>query len=115
MEECEILHVTPSYAQIKTVSGKEQTVSLRDIAPLPSPIPNLPEQPVSNEETPNNPSHYLPPLHTTPEPAPGQAQQPVICQDSMPHAVTSSDSGPRRSSRTRTEVDRLNYDTLGGS
>ncbi len=36
VEECDIVHITPSYAQIKTISGKEQTVSLRDLAPLPS-------------------------------------------------------------------------------
>ena len=36
VEECDILHVTPTYAQIRTDSGKEQTVSLRDLAPLPS-------------------------------------------------------------------------------
>ncbi len=36
VEECVITHATPSYAQIKTLNGKEQTVSLQDLAPLPN-------------------------------------------------------------------------------
>ncbi len=36
-EEVELVNVTPTYAQIKLASGREQTVSLRDLAPLPQP------------------------------------------------------------------------------
>ena len=36
-EEVELVNITPTYAQVKHKSGLEQTVSLRDLAPLPSP------------------------------------------------------------------------------
>ena len=35
-EEVELLEATPTYAKVKLDSGREQTVSLRDLAPLPS-------------------------------------------------------------------------------
>jgi len=34
-EEVELVRVTPTYAQVRYQSGREQTVSLRDLAPLP--------------------------------------------------------------------------------
>ena len=35
-DEVELINITPTYAQVKHPSGREQTVSLRDLAPLPN-------------------------------------------------------------------------------
>ena len=35
VEEVDLIEVNPSYAQVRTASGRELTVSLRDLAPLP--------------------------------------------------------------------------------
>jgi hypothetical protein len=45
VEEVDIIEVNPSYAQVKTSSGKELTVSLRDLAPLPPELAIPSEQP----------------------------------------------------------------------
>ena len=45
-EEVEIVNVNPTYAQVKLQSGREQTVSLRDLAPLP---PVRTENNINNE------------------------------------------------------------------
>ena len=135
VEECEIIHVTPSYAQIKTVNGKEQTVSLRDLAPLPcssdtletevsntdierpnDPIlrPNL-ETPVSlapGKSPPNSPNHS-PTIPTEREGGTYSEFVPVV-PSSCNNPGPSSEVNPRRSSRNSKAVDRLNYDRLGG-
>ena len=49
VEECEIITANPNYAEIRTASGKEQTVSLRDLAPLPeSPQEPCPHPPYAH-------------------------------------------------------------------
>jgi hypothetical protein len=124
VEECEIMHATPSYVQIKTVSGKEQTVSLRDLAPLPSSDGN------SNDLVQNLPSSdkmlpSIPPLQTVPLPVlqpqpthqnqhspPNQEVeplQPVSSQPVLPEQIL------RRSSRHSVPVERLSYEKLGGN
>ena len=49
VDEVELLQATPTYARVRLPTGHEQTVSLRDLAPLPAsntdePQPNLNEQ-----------------------------------------------------------------------
>ena len=47
-EEADLIDVNPTYAHVRLKSGREQTVSLRDLAPLP---PNVP---VSNSKQAND-------------------------------------------------------------
>ena len=125
VEECEIIHVTPTYAQIKTAKGKEQTVSLRDLAPLPSSesdpnpetvlSPSTPE-PISRVMT-NSPGQELPQQGPHPE-IPYGIAEPIVPPASTPASATPAHPAtepPRRSSRQSAPVDRLSYDKLGGS
>ena len=132
VEECEILHVTPSYAQIRTSAGKEQTVSLRDLAPLPQ------SENVTRDSAEDQPSMLFSEPESVPVstrvPSPGQhphtsatpplqAPQNEQAQQPAPSAppvgveprVAAPTPAPRRSERSRTDVVRLNYDSLGGS
>ena len=121
VEECEILHATPTYAQIRTLKGKEQTVSLRDLAPLPGSDSNSESeelafspstsQPISRTVA-NSPVPELPIQHTDSHP-----EIPPSPSAPTPSAATPSSPAvapPRRSARQSVPVDRLNYDTLGG-
>ena len=38
VDEAEIIHATPSYAHVRLQNGREATVSLRDIAPVPGDV-----------------------------------------------------------------------------
>ncbi len=103
VEECEIMHATPSYAQIKTLSGKEQTVSLRDLAPLPSSDTHH----LENDQTVSTPVHVTPtsPSISDTEPIPASG---------MPAHEPQQEQVLRRSTRNSVPVDRLGYDKLGG-
>jgi hypothetical protein len=126
VEECEILHATPTYAQIKTQSGKEQTVSLRDLAPLPI-SDGLSSNNDQNLSPPDLESAHplwtepLPTLHT-PQPTQQDLRSPPIQeihnaeppppvdkQSVMPEQIV------RRSISNAVPVERLNYKKLGGS
>ena len=49
VEEAEIMHVNPSYANIRYPNGREVTVSLRDLSPCPTTENAVPEEePLSN-------------------------------------------------------------------
>ena len=37
VEEADLIHATPQYAHIRFKNGRETTVSLKDVAPLPGP------------------------------------------------------------------------------
>jgi hypothetical protein len=125
VEECEIVHATPNYAQIKTANGKEQTVSLRDLAPLPTstgPSDNLAD---SREPPPlKHPAFEIPETHlNVPEPQ-NYSDSNSVPPSSVPNVLTPPDTGNsesstpvplRRSSRNANPVERLNYDKLGGS
>ena len=130
VEECEILHFTPTYAQIRTQSGKEQTVSLRDLAPLPTQSSETVDEEVSHPPEPVAPlselvhhelvmpSEISPPV---PEPAhespvhPSNPQTSPPTSDNPPSVSPPSCGEPRRSGRARSEVSRLEYDKLGGT
>lgn len=133
VEECEIITANPSYAEIRTASGKEQTVSLRDLAPLPDSNQQISPHPPSADPPPvvHPPSPVqTTPLHTgfhpTPPSAPlgesatlGSPPQPSPSTSSPDSAATPAPAPAieslRRSSRTSNSVDRLEYSTLGGN
>ena len=111
VEECEIVHATPRYAQIRTSSGKEQTVSLRDLAPLPSGEAVDTVNPPIVEPVINSPelSEKLP---ITEIKSPQIINDlPIVTDNSKPSSV----SPVRRSTRSSVPVERLSYDTLGGN
>ena len=131
VEECDIIHVTPSYAQIRTEAGKEQTVSLRDLAPLPAQdniihgdiTPQVeecnvdPSQPNSSKQIPqihqSQDSQLIP--NTVHKSVP-QPETTVLPKSSPPVPSPSYSEGMiRRSTRSRTEPNKLNYSELGGS
>ena len=111
VEECEIIHATPSYAQIRTIHGKEQTVSLRDLAPLPctnAPLPN--EAPITSQE-------IQIPLSVNREVISSPSTE--VSNPSLPVPPSTPITEPmlpelRRSSRTTVPIERLNYEELGG-
>ena len=134
VEECDILHVTPTYAQIRTDSGKEQTVSLRDLAPLPSQTYECPSENLVDAQKvsevllpdrvipPSNDQHL--PSHATQAPVKAlENSQQIAPADSAPppssslsyHPAQHSENVLRRSSRVRYQIDPLNYDKLGGT
>ena len=51
VDEVELLQATPTYARVRLPSGHEQTVSLRDLAPLPAPSTDV--QQSSKEQSDN--------------------------------------------------------------
>ena len=57
VDEVEIMHVNPNYAQVRCSNGREMTVSLRNLAPCPQDTadeePDSPLTPVNNEEASN--------------------------------------------------------------
>ena len=58
VDEVEIMHVNPNYAQVRCPNGREMTVSLRNLAPCPQEDtadeePDSPLTPVNNEEASN--------------------------------------------------------------
>jgi hypothetical protein len=124
-EEVELLDATPTYAKVKFDSGREQTVSLRDLAPLPSYVITNEVSPDENQDSSQQPAHhsafeddsaaYLPPRLTinNPEftrnvfntPSTDHVHQPE--KDSVPEVA------PRKSSRNVVKPDYINYDKLG--
>jgi transposase InsO family protein len=133
VEECDILHVTPTYAQIRTDSGKEQTVSLRDLAPLPSKTNEsaveiqVESQRMGEDVHLNRDTLVFNDQHSSSHPTvtPSRTNKNVqhIIPPSAPSATPSPDSTSnsenvlRRStsSRARCDIKRLNYDRLGGT
>ena len=131
VEECEIIHVTPSYAQIQTESGKEQTVSLRDLAPLPAQENIVSDgirthpAPVTDDSNSNKFQCHMPdsqqnlnsPPVVNPTPYPTPQIEPIatpIPSSQLPNQ-SNSEVLPRRSTRQRNEPSRLTYSNLGGT
>ena len=131
VEEAEIIDVNPTYARVRVVrTGHEKTVSLRDLAPLPSqesetlPEPNISESAVTKPDRPppatselSPTSHPTPTMSGTPSPSEGDATStpiPVAVETPTCSQPPSDKSAPRRSNRTAKPPDRLNYGELGG-
>ena len=125
VEECEILHATPTYAQIRTAKGKEQTVSLRDLAPLPvkDPVESDSSPPPPQTITPMNSPEPAAPIRdinldpTNPQPMREHSSPSISIptQPVTPPSAPAAEVAPRRSTRQSAPVDRLNYEVLGGS
>ena len=102
-EEVELLQTTPTYAHIRSASGREQTVSLRDLAPLPPILHDNNDSGlnlnISSSESPiedtvnvdNDRSSYVADNTETPV--------------KTPVSDVSDNKGPRRSSRPRKQTD----------
>ena len=111
-DEVELINITPTYAQVKHPSGREQTVSLRDLAPLP----NIQSDQVTPHSTPGSrPEIVLQPavpqspapqpvVHQPPAPAP-QSPAPQHPAPQPPAPITTV----RRSTRG---VDRVDYSNM---
>ena len=110
VDEVELVHATPNYARVRLPSGRETTVSMRDVAPCGS---RLDADPLLSDlsEPPHNHtdiSKDQPPAAPPPEPVP--------LSDNASDAVTrshenvnNSNDNLRRSSRVRRAPDRLTY------
>jgi hypothetical protein len=90
-EEVELVHVNPCYAQVRTVSGQEKTVSLRDLAPLPpiqtvqaEPTNSTPESDNERGTAPANPTLVLPVPPANPVLVDTNDHAPFTCQSPAP-------------------------------
>ena len=134
-EEVELLDATPTYAKVKFDSGREQTVSLRDLAPLPSYVitnevspdnngPELenhrhdsPPQPVHQTAFENDSAAYLPPQLTINKPdfTRNVFNMPSTIHGDLPENDNVPDVALRKSSRNVVKPQYINYDQLGGT
>ena len=89
VDEVELVESNPNYARIRNSDGKESTVSLKHLAPLPNEntMPSSPDIRLDSDPIPQSTS--------------GNPEQPI--EESPPS------SSPRRSTRTRRPPDRLQY------
>lgn len=100
-DEVEIISVNPSYAQVKHQSGREQTVSLRDLAPLPPVQGETVQGDSLPAPTPNSlPSSLLPSVQPV-EPSATTSTAPPPATVDIPPATVTSEPELRRSSRPR--------------
>ena len=113
-EEVDLIHVTPSYAQVRLKSGREQTVSLRDLAPLPQPatepaassdIASSPRRPVS-DRSPDFVSSPPTSEVAVPTTTPGLSDNPPIQVSEDVTLLQEPALTMRRSTRN---VDRVDY------
>ena len=114
-DEVELISITPTYAQVKHPSGREQTVSLRDLAPLPK-MQSDQETPVTPHSTPGS-------IDTTVSSRPEIVLQPAVPQSPAPQPIVPQPPAPqppapqpptpittvRRSTRG---VDRVDYSNM---
>jgi len=101
--EVDLLETTPTYAHVRFPSGREDTVSLRDLAPAGTPL-------VSDEDLPSSVSLETPPT-SAPDASPEIPVQSVVPSSEASSAPAAT---PSRSSRESRPVRRLQYDSLGG-
>ena len=100
VDEVQLVHANPQYARVKFASGREDTVSIRDLAPgpkelVPEPV-ELVSPPTATLESVDIDTSTPPPLEkmeATQEPAVEQREQPEL----------------RRSTRERRKPERLTY------
>ena len=106
--EIELVEANPSFAEIRYPSGREDNVSLRDLAPIPcethSPINELPEP---NEVS--SPGTFVRdrPAEPVHDGADNREITPAVLNDVLVPELTELDPPlPRRSSRTSKPPDR---------
>ena len=100
-DEVELIEANPCYAKIRHQSGKEQTVSLRDLAPLPSEEPTPTELDITVNTPPVNTSptrtpeiHVPPPSHSIPSSAGRTPPDPVSQAGIVPPVAPPAESTP---------------------
>ena len=124
VEEADLIHATPQYAHIRFKNGRESTVSLRDVAPVPDSgssnqslhetIPSEPEEAIHDGSSPNeNASTYHEHDILTPK-LPDEEEKSLRREsnDDTPKALNNEDSDQvvlRQSKRIRRAPDRLTY------
>ena len=137
-EEVELIDLTPTYAKVQMPSGRETTVSLRDLAPVPNLDPNVMENNVDSE----SPTEHLIDVESAYPVLPPQAkdshQKPntsvsidkelfsrSVFKNSAPTvafkpapvplvAHSNSDVTRTKYGRISKQPNSLNYETLGG-
>ena len=107
VEEVELLSSNPQYALVKFSNGREDTVSVRDLAPAaagnlvpPELTTEMPQEPYVAEPMPTPPTNKASSSSTNEEVQQGVKVADAACEDNPE---------PRRSSRTRREPERLMY------
>ena len=111
-DEVDLVETNPSYARVRLPNGQEKSVSLRDLAPMPS-LPQ--ENPRSVSNTDSNPCNDV------------SISEPTVTQGLMTEDVSPSPNAPsepassrplpnlvRQSQRLRSQPNRLEYQKLGG-
>ena len=103
VDEVEIIHVNPNYAQVRCPNRREMTVSLRNLAPCPQEDttdeePDSSLTPVNNEETSNLENDL-----------PSEQDEVTPQNDADDESRASSNFVPRRSSRINKGVLPLCY------
>jgi hypothetical protein len=130
VDEVELIDVTPTYARVKHPSGLEQTVSLRDLAPLPkaneqsgtpsTTIPNVappqrlvqdPARPVPTSPTLVPESISVPPSHFTPAAAPIPSEEAPIPPPATSHL---QQLHLRELRRSRRDIESVDYSKMCG-
>ena len=124
VEEADLIHATPQYAHIRFKNGRESTVSLRDVAPVPDSgysnqswhetIPPEPEEPIHDGFSPdeNASTHHEHEILTPKLPDEEEKSLRRESNSDTPKASNDEDSDQvvlRRSKRTRKAPDRLTY------
>ena len=104
VEPVELLHANPTYAHVKFADGREDSVSLKDLAPAGNPDSNPSNPPVIPDDCPPAPSWNtsVDKLDSTPI----QQEPTTQSTNSLPMKDT-PESNLRRSSRTVKPIDRL--------
>ena len=105
IDEVELIHATPSYARVRMQSGREATVSLRDIALVG-------EKRVDINETVDNANgvfDFQTSVVDTSITGDNVSNEDNVC-DRDDNAVFPESSGPRRFSRIKRAPDRFTYD-----
>ena len=124
VEEADLIHATPQYAHIRFKNGRESTVSLRDVAPVPDSgssnqswhetIPPEPEEAIHDGSSPNEnaSTHHE---HDILTPKLPDEEETFLRRESngdTPKVSNDKDSDQvvlRRSKRARKAPDRLTY------
>ena len=118
-EEVELVETHPTFARVRMPNGRETSVSLRHLAPLPvlRDVSEMSDQPVdtpaiSGPTLTSGSSPVIPERQPLPVTATSPATPPPV-SDSM----RAEDPAPsvRRSARTSVQPERLGYEVLGGS
>ena len=99
VEEVDLVHTAPNYAVVRMPSGRETTVSFRDVAPS-----NSENDQASNEN--NRMDNSVEPEVSNGCSPSTTAPEPPIARTCESSETSYSADGPRRSSRLRKAVDR---------